>query len=470
MIGSMKTVGAFLRASLTALVAATLHSHVLPSLLTACSCAPPPPPCQAYWQTPIVFLGTVTEALATRNGHITRARMRIDRAYKGVSEKTLVLFDDGMCDGPEMKVGEQYLMYTRRFGEGDVPSRGCTRSRHVKHADEDLEYLRALGSAIPTGMVFGKVVERTDDYYGNDKPAPGAKVEVSGLDRTFSTVADAEGRYSFANLEPAKYTIRADYPGSRMLSFTGDGTPLSTSVEAKGCAVVNLVMRREWRGAIRGQLFRASGLSAPSGLQVSLLRMDDRGGIRPLRALFYGSVWTDDQGQYLFGGLAPGRYKVAVQLYQFPTSLTPYPTIYWPTARSESDGFAIDITDTSVLQHIDFKLPPEPKGALVRGIVLSSDGPPAAGAQVQIVALPDNWIIDDRNRPQSDESGRFSFTAFEGFEYRLSARTETPPWRHSADLSFSLARGQRSVTLVLDRPGRFDNDPAERAQDRQPPP
>ena len=32
-------------------------------------------------------------------------------------------------------------MYTRRVGNGDIPSRGCTRGRHVKYADEDLQFL-----------------------------------------------------------------------------------------------------------------------------------------------------------------------------------------------------------------------------------------------------------------------------------------------------------------------------------------
>jgi hypothetical protein len=83
--------------------------------LRACGCAPKQPPCEAYWQTPMVFLGTVTDALATRDGRVVRARIRVDRAYKGVSEQSLVLFDDGMCDGPDLRIGEQYLMYTRRF-------------------------------------------------------------------------------------------------------------------------------------------------------------------------------------------------------------------------------------------------------------------------------------------------------------------------------------------------------------------
>ena len=39
--------------------------------------------------------------------------MSIDRAYKGTLNKTVELFDDGMCDGPDLEIGRQYLMYTR---------------------------------------------------------------------------------------------------------------------------------------------------------------------------------------------------------------------------------------------------------------------------------------------------------------------------------------------------------------------
>ena len=97
----------------------------------------------------MVFLGTITDALATRDGRVVRARMRVDRDYKGTSEGTLVVFDDGPCDGPELEVGQHYLMYTHRLGDGDVPSRGCTRSRNVKYAAEDLQYLDALDKAAP---------------------------------------------------------------------------------------------------------------------------------------------------------------------------------------------------------------------------------------------------------------------------------------------------------------------------------
>jgi len=31
--------------------------------------------------------------------------MRIDSAYNGVSESSVILFDDGMCDGLKLEVG-----------------------------------------------------------------------------------------------------------------------------------------------------------------------------------------------------------------------------------------------------------------------------------------------------------------------------------------------------------------------------
>jgi hypothetical protein len=40
----------------------------------------------------MIFLGTVTEALQTKNDWVTLARMRIDKAYKGISEETVILY------------------------------------------------------------------------------------------------------------------------------------------------------------------------------------------------------------------------------------------------------------------------------------------------------------------------------------------------------------------------------------------
>jgi len=392
--------------------------------------------------------------------------MRIDHAYKGVTEASVILFDDGMCDGPTLEVGEQYLMYTRRVGNGDIPSRGCTRSRHVKYAYEDLKFLNGLPDARPVSRIFGRIAVRTDDYHGNDQPLAGAEVEISGTAGTHTTMTDGDGRYWFENLQPETYAVAATANGFRAL-LLGMDKP-SAKVEPRGCAAVNLIMRRTWQGRIAGRIIRSNGEPAIGGIDLTLIQLENREGKETSNFLFGSGVETDDQGEYSFDEVAPGRYKVVMNMYRFPTGSAPYPTIYWPGSRNEAGAIAIEVPDAAVTQRYDFKLPLEPKSTRISGLVIGPDGKPAKGVQVYISALPDNDIAgDNENRPQTDAEGRFSFTALEGWEYRLRAMQSGSRFFHSADLNFNLKDGLSFVTLVCDRPGRFDNDPVElRRQNR----
>jgi len=393
--------------------------------------------------------------------------MRIDHAYKGVTEKTLVLFDDGMCDGPDLQVGEQYLMYTRRNGNGDVPSRGCSRSRHLRDATEDMQFLNGLSNASPFSTVFGRILDRTDDYYGNEQPLAGALVELKGIPGTHVTTTDGDGRYSFEHLEPAKYTVSADLQGFRMLTFGSSELP-AAEVQPRGCAVVNMIMRRRWRGSIVGRLIRSNGEPGPDGLDLTLIRLENRNGKEESNYLFGHGSETDERGEYSFSEVTPGRYKIAMNVYSFPTEKAPYPTMYWPGVRTEGDAGIIEVKDEASQQRFDFRLPPEPKMTKVTGTVLGSDGKPASGVRVAITALPDNNIsADDENRPQTDAYGHFSFIAIEGFDYSLSARQAGKTSWHSAELVYSGDKRQDSITLVLDRQGLFDNDPVKRVRDQR---
>jgi hypothetical protein len=386
--------------------------------------------------------------------------MRVDHAYKGVTENSVVLFDDGMCDGPMMEVGEQYLMYTRRVANGDIPSRGCTRSRQVKYADEDLKFLDSLPDARPVSRIFGSVEVRTDDYHGNDQPLAGAQVEISGTPGTHTTMTDGDGRYWFENLQPETYTVAATSNGFRMMLF-GMEKP-SAKVGPRGCAAVNLIMRRTWQGHIAGRVIRSNGEPASAGIDLTLIQLETREGKEKSNFLFGSGARTNDQGEYSFDEVAPGRYRVVMNMFRFPTSESPYPTIYWPGSRDEAHAIAIEVTDVGAAQRYDFKLPPEPKSVRMSGLVIGADGKPAKGVQVHITALPDNDIaVKDDNRPQTDAEGRFWFTALDGYDYRLYAMQDGVRSFHSADVSFNLKDGLSSVTLVCDRPGRFDNDPVE---------
>jgi hypothetical protein len=71
-------------------------------------------------------------------------RMRVERFWKGVKTPEMVVNAMGElapgCCGVSLKAGQRYLIYA----VGRELSTGCTRSRHLEGAGEDL---RALGPA-----------------------------------------------------------------------------------------------------------------------------------------------------------------------------------------------------------------------------------------------------------------------------------------------------------------------------------
>ena len=282
--------------------------------LRACSCSAPPPPCQAFGRWPMIFRGTVTEALARSDGRLVRARMHVDKAYKGVSQEELVLFDDGMCDGPDLQVGEQYLMYTSPTESGEIPSRGCSRSRRIQYAEEDLQYLEARLESAPVARIFGQSSRREGDPY-NSVPLPGTSIELRGPEKTLTTTVNDEGRYSFDNLSPGKYSIHATHPGFHMPS-PGDES-LSVAVEPFGCALVNLPFDEDLPGEIAGHLERADGSPAAAGIDLSLLQIDADGN-SSIRLMH--DVRTDEHGDYAFRHLPPGTYKIVLHICCFPTA------------------------------------------------------------------------------------------------------------------------------------------------------
>ena len=416
---------------LVPILAAAIQIGVASPALNACECGPKPPPCQAYWQSPMIFLGTVTQELPSSEARISRFRMRIDRAFKGVSEKELILFDDGMCDGPTLLVGEQYLMYTGRFGEGDVPARGCTRSRHVKFAGEDLAYLEGLGGAQPVARVFGQV-QLSPDGPGSAGPLPGATVNLQNENKETATVtADGQGKYWFDGLNGGKYTVSVETVGFHMPEH--DYGMFSATVEPRGCAQIDVTLKRNRPGRISGRLVRSDGTPAGAGIDLRLVQLpDSEDGSENWLA---GEVNTDEHGEYAFQNLLPGKYKLVVHWCCFPVPEAPYPAIYWPVGKSEEEGWLIVVGESASARRYDFSLQPEVKSRTVSGQVLNPKGKPASGTRVWLGKLPDSKNSDEDNTccalvhsMEVGTDGRFSFTIFEGIKYILQASADGGPF------------------------------------------
>jgi len=399
----------------TAFVAAVtiaLQLGIAVPRMSACECNTDLlPPCQAYWQSPMVFLGTVTESLPTSDIRIVRRRMTVDRAFKGVAQTEVTLLDDGRCGAPVFHVGEQYLMYTQPLNEVDLWARDCSRSRHVKSAGEDLKYLEGLENATPTAAIFGRVVAWPDGP-GDNVPQQGASVHLQGAGETLTAAADARGWYSFEGLEPGRYTVSADQPDFHMPEQDYYGA-FSATVEARGCAQIDVTLSKNWPGVIAGRLVRPDGTPPAAGINLHLLRLEaDEYRIRD-------EVDTDDHGDYAFRNLRPGKYKVALHWCSLPTPEAPYPTIYWPAGDSEEDGSEILVGASYVGNHYDFQLPEELKSRTVSGQVLDPDGKRAPGSKVLLLRTDDQCCRVVSEVP-TDSDGHFSLKIMEGIKYGLA--------------------------------------------------
>ncbi len=369
--------------------------------------------------------------------------MRIDKAYKGVTESSVVLWDSGMCDGPELRLGEQYLMYTHEDGSGYLPSRGCTRSRNVKYAAEDLKFLDGLASAPPTVTIFGQVVVG-DGGIGPGKPAARIPVEVSRGGETRTTITDAEGHYKLAGLTPGTYSARGIQAG---FGTSESETDVPVEVEARTCAELDVVLRKIEHGSIRGLVRQADGAPAPAGIKVDLIRVDADGpNSKPELMIGFGAH-TDEAGEYSFQGVAPGHYKVVLNLYHAPTAAIPYKTLFWPEASTEVAASVVGISTDEMSQQCDFRLPPPLKSTPVKFVVLLPDGTPAKEVRANIGTWVDG-MSSSAGEAHTDINGQFSFEAMEGFDYTVGD-IFTAAARTGSRMHFSAADGSKTIIVRL---------------------
>jgi hypothetical protein len=421
----------------------------LKPMAIACECAVPPPPSVAYSQTETIFVGTVTEITRMRGEFVAEARMRVNRSYSGNANGLVTLFDSGMCDGPKLEVGQQYVMYIHGPAGEVMPSRGCTRSRNVKDGAEDLEFLNALDKAPAVSFVFGSVFYRQDDFDAEEHPVPGANVALTGPSGTLQAKTNATGQFAFANLIPGHYSLETAAKGYRL---NDPDAEYSFDTKPRGSALFEVLMRPAADGRIFGQLVLASGATAPEGILVTLLRVKDRDSKKwPLATEV---AVTDGQGKFFFDELVPGFYKILANRFQFPTERAPFLEISWPVGTTEAE--TVELQGSHLVQECNFHLPPAPHGEKVAVKVVFADGTPAEGAEI-LVRVGRLVYSDERGSRKTDATGTFTFPAFEGFKYDVSAtfRSEkVPGGLHSAATAFSLAKDRRTLTLVLDQPGR----------------
>lgn len=428
----------------------------LPGL--ACECAPLKAPCAYVGYSDQIFIGKVI-GIESQPTQFDQIRMEVERVYKGTATGVVVLYDTRMCDGPLVKVGGRYLMYTSGDPKQSMPLRGCTRSRAVEEADEDIAFLElyAAGVVVNSMQVQVRYVddpkgdredreeeeEEEGDEAGPDYPAAGVTVEIArGEDRRRGRT-DRSGRVVFTGLEAGNYKVNAEKRG-----YLPEQGPAVVELKPLGCAEAELPLVADLR--VQGTLRSPAGLTL-EGVPVDLEPAAEGPGVSWLRPY---TTRTDRDGRFEFAGVRPGYYHLGVNLQSLPSEAVPYPATWFPGVASKAGAETIEVGPTRKRKRFDL---PMGEPLVVREFEVRLEL--ADGS-----AVPEHWrpfvqIVDPRQPATAfaspsplDGGAPARLRLCEGVRYIIVGgllRAEKP--LYSAPVEVIPAQSDGLLRLVLDR-------------------
>jgi protocatechuate 3,4-dioxygenase beta subunit len=211
---------------------------------------------------------------------------------------------------------------------------------------------------------MGSISGRVTDAAGN--PLAGIAVNLAGLPTGGASTTDANGRYTYPAVPPGTYQIWfGDAEGRWILEWydnvhylIDDARPTSL-VLGDGTRLSRVDARLSRPGRISGRVLDYRGQPADAWALATLA-----GSPAGTAGVSAGEV--QDDGSYVLGGLAPGRYRI-----RFIPRLPALAPIYFGQTHEVAQSTAVAITDGGVVTGINGTLGP---GAQIQGIVRNSLG------------------------------------------------------------------------------------------------
>lgn len=413
----------------------------------ACSCFPLPTPYRAYREAKAVFIGKVTaskdvgyEEESSRGGKYTvnerHFLFTVEETLKGDKSESIYInvgrIDSSCYQG--FTVGETYLVYAYGESAGVLGSGACTRTNHIRWAQDDLHYIRSLLKGVPEPRIYGSVRRVGNDLKGDDSlidPMEGIKIIVEGEKRRYETTTDKQGFFSLGGVPDGKYKVRPVLPKKYMSYFPGEEEFILGSGEAvvferiQTGATAYARFSIGWNNGVSGRVLDADGRP----VERAVVRLLPVGRATDKLTPWYENIadHLGEDSKYHLQGKTPGQYLLVAEVYApFISGINPART-YYPQSATPEKAQVITINESGELS-LDIKLLPGQVVREIEGVLLWSDGMPVTeNGHVFLEKLEDQ---EDKSNVRYDlESvdggGRFTIQVFEGAEYWLHASVGT---------------------------------------------
>ena len=206
---------------------------------------------------------------------------------------------------------------------------------------------------------------------------------------------DGNGRFSFRNLEPGTYFLRASAEGYAQQEYNirpGAASGVSTQVTlSAGQAVKDVVFRLVPGGTLSGRVTGSSGEPLVN-IEVSLLRsIYDPDGRKAFQQS--GMATTNDRGEYRLFWITPGRYYLSAASSNRPIPGVPfnpaaisnrYPRTFYPAMTDIGTATPVDVQPEIELSGLDFRLTEQPTYSVRGRVIDPNSGQPPRNASVSI--------------------------------------------------------------------------------------
>lgn len=282
---------------------------------------------------------------------------------------------------------------------------------------------------VPGGSLEGVVVDQS-----TGRPISGATVELTGIAsapqdwrvRSFSTVTGADGRFAIVGVPPGTaYQLAAarspDFiPGVHGQKHPDDAwVPIALTAGQK---LTELRISLTALSSISGRITTDDGKPA-GGERVMALAVRYRDGHRTLES--ESAAYTDSQGYYRIGGLAPGRYTVRIRpvIRASARRLTlgsDAVSLYYPGTMNPNNAGEIEVGLTATVDDVNLTMT-ETRLRRVQGVINNAEsGSVVQNARVFLVpamASPDSSL----SREFASSNGEFDFRDVLPGDYTLFA-------------------------------------------------